>query len=139
MNSRLLNAVALVAILTAGSAFAADAPVPTTTPAPALTSTAPAATPAENPKPTMGTNIALPSSKPGMASKTPAIHPRHVSACSMSVRKAEKVLASSKMPAEKIATAWQHLDAAKQARKSHQAKACETESQMAATMLKGKI
>ena len=45
----------------------------------------------------------------------------------MSVRKAEKVLASSKVPAEKIAMAWQHLDAAKHARMSHQAKACQTE------------
>jgi hypothetical protein len=74
-----------------------------------------------------------------MASVKPATQPRPVSACTLSVQKAEKALAGSKVPADKIAMAWQHLDAAKQAGMKHHEKACKTESQMAAKMLEGKI
>jgi hypothetical protein len=134
MNTRLLNAVAFAAMLAAGSAFAADAPAPAAAPTPPVTPSAmPATTPAAMP-------AATPSSMPT------AVHPRpvhkaiqHVSTCTMSVRKAEKVLASSKVPAEKVALAWQHIDAAKQARMNHQAAACKTESQMAKQILEGKI
>ena len=120
MTIRLLNATALAAMLAAGSVFAADAPAPAATPSmppTTMTSTVPAAATA------------------APASSLPA---RHVSACTVSIHQAEKALATSKQTGAMIAVAWQHLDAAKQARMSHQSKACVSESHTAARILAGK-
>ena len=136
MNARLLNAVTLAAFLAASSAFATDSPAPMP-PAPpsAMTSTMPAAAmPAAPAAAATPTAAASPSPATAMPSK-PA---RQVSACTMSIHRAEHVLAHSKQPGATIAVAWQHLDAAKQARMSHQGKACVSESHTAAKILAGK-
>lgn len=54
----------------------------------------------------------------------------HVAAasCSQALAKSHTALAKSKASSEDIAMAWQHMDAAKQARKAHQASACVDES-----------
>jgi hypothetical protein len=136
MRTHLLNAAALAAILTAGSAFAADAPAPT---APAMPAASTSAMPAATAKPATAAKTEMPASKPEMASGKPAVrHMTHVSACTLSIERAEKVLAKSAVSAENIAMAWQHIGAAKQDRLSHQAKACTSESQTATKLLEGK-
>ena len=96
------------------------------------------ATPAGAPPAAANQQAAMPASKPEMASGKPAAHPMHVSACTLSIKKAEKVLAKTTVSADTIATAWQHIDAAKQDRLNHQAKACKTEGQTAQKILEGK-
>jgi hypothetical protein len=81
----------------------------------------------------------MPTAKADVAVSKPMAPHRIVSACTMSIEKAEKMLTNAKVSAESIAMAWQHLDAAKQDRTSHQATACKTESNTAANMLSGKV
>jgi hypothetical protein len=135
MKYRLLTTATLAAILAGGAAYAADTtPAPaSSTPTPPAASAMPAAAPAMPAATTPATIVAT----PAVAAKPVAHHPV-VSACTRSVETAEKVLASSKMPAENIAEAWQHIDAAKTARMDHKAKDCEMESQTAVKMLGGK-
>lgn len=66
----------------------------------------------------------------------PAAQP-HVAAasCSQALAKSHTALAKSKASSEDIAMAWQHIDAAKQARTAHRASACIDESQAALKLL----
>ena len=127
MIARLLTAATLAATLAAFAAFAADSPAPMAA-APVATATIPA--PASAP--------ALAAKPAPVAATMPAKPIHHLSACAMSIRQAEHALSRSKQPSATIAVAWQHLDAAKQAHMSHQAKACITESHTATNMLGGK-
>jgi hypothetical protein len=142
MTIRLLTALPFAVILATGSALAADAPAAQTSATPAATTTIPMtsmpSTPAATSKTTPATP-SMPSTKATMAVSKPAPQHRMASACTLSIKEAEKMLASSKVSADNIAMAWQHLDMAKQNRMSHQASACETESKAAANMLSGKI
>jgi cytoskeletal protein RodZ len=138
MTTRLLvlNAAALAAILAAGAAFAADTPTPAT-PMPAETTSPAPATPA--PAAMTMTPAPAPAAKTERPARKPIAQQGQDSACSLSLAKTEKALAASKLPAESIATAWEHLNAAKKARTSHQPKACKSESQTAAQILRGKV
>jgi hypothetical protein len=69
------------------------------------------------------------------AAAKPAVHPAQVSACTQAIGKSDRALAASKASSEDIAMAWQHMDAAQQARKAHQASACVSESQAALKLL----
>jgi len=120
MKVRLVSAVALAAILAGGTAFAAE------------TAAAPAAAPTPAAAAAPSTAAAVPAAKP--AAK-PAVRHR-VSACTAAIAKSEKALKVSKTSPEGIAQAWQHVGAAKQARKDHKAKTCLAEADAAIKLLK---
>ena len=152
MTIRLLSAVTIASVLVAGSAFAADTPVPTPPTAPPATSAATmsvgpvVAAPTATTSPTPATKAdggpispAISPEKSEMAVGQPVAQRRHVSACTRSIEKAEKMLARSDASPENIAKAWQRIEAAKDARLVHQANSCESESRAALMLLQGSI
>jgi len=144
MTHRLIGVAALAAMIAGGSAFAADMPAATTPPPaapaamPAPMPAAPAAAmpaaeaPAAMPAATAAPAAAMPATMPAMAAKK--VMP-HVSACTKSIESAEHALKMSKAKPEDIAGAWQHVQAAKDARKAHNGTACKSEAMMASKML----
>ena len=68
------------------------------------------------------------------AAKPAADHPTPA-ACRQAIAHNERILAESAASSENIAKAWQHMDAAKQARKAHQVSTCVSESQAARKLL----
>lgn len=154
MTHRLIGVAALAAMIAGGSAFAADMPSATTPPpaapaampapmpaAPAAAmpaAEAPAAMPATAmpatamPAATAAPAAAMPATMPAMAAKKAM---PHVSACTKSIESAEHALKMSKAKPEDISGAWQHVQAAKDARKAHNGTACKSEAMMASKML----
>ncbi|WP_161539736.1 hypothetical protein [Paramagnetospirillum kuznetsovii] len=147
MSHSVIGAFAVAALIAAGSAFAADAPpaassapaaataaaptapvVPATPPTPAPTAAAApvAAAPAPAPVP-----MAAPAPMEAMPAK---IEKPRVSACTRAIRSAEHDLKVSKAKPEAIAGAWQHIQAAKQARTMHKKDACKSEAAAASKM-----
>lgn len=148
MSHRMIGAFAIAALIAAGSAFAADAP-PAATPAPAAATAAapatpamPATPPAETPMPAAPAvptaspaPVAAPAAAPAPAAAMPAkVEKPRVSACTRAIHSAEHALKMSKAKPEAIAGAWQHIQAAKQARAMHKSDACKSEAAAASKM-----
>ena len=59
----------------------------------------------------------------------------HVSACAKAIHSAEHSLKMSKAAPDAISGAWNHIEMAKQAQKSHDHKGCKSEAMAASKML----
>lgn len=154
MNQTMIGAFAIAALIAIGPAFAADAP-PAASSAPTAAASAAPAAPAMPPA-ASSTPAATPTTAPAVAPEaaatpapvaaTPAPAPApmaampakmekpHVSACTRAIRSAEHDLRVSKAKPEAIAGAWQHIQAAKQARAMHKRDACKSEAAAASKM-----
>jgi len=152
MNQTMIGAFAIAALIAIGPAFAADAP-PAASSAPTAAAPAAPAAPAMPPAasstpavtPTTAPTVAPEAAAtPAPVAATPAPAPMaampakmekpHVSACTRAIRSAEHDLRVSKAKPEAIAGAWQHIQAAKQARAMHKRDACKSEAAAASKM-----
>jgi hypothetical protein len=151
MSHKLFGTVALAALIAAGSAFAADAPQAAPSTPAAATAAAPTAevpatppavssTPASTPTPAPSAAPAAsapanPAPAPAPMATMPAkMEKPYVSACTRAIRSAEHDLKVSKAKPEAIAGAWQHIQAAKQARGMRNKDACKSEAAAASKM-----
>jgi hypothetical protein len=71
-----------------------------------------------------------------MAAMPTKVEKPHVSACTRAIRSAERDLKMSKGKPEAISGAWQHIQAAKQARTMHKGGDCKSEAAAASKMAK---
>jgi len=117
----------IFSLIVAGPVLAADEPpaamstaepAAAAAPAPAAPAPAPAAEPAAAPTPAAPAAAAAPA-KPKL------------SACQRAINTAESRLTKSKAQPEIISEAWQHIQAAKAAQKSHKDKQCVLEAKAA--------
>jgi hypothetical protein len=127
MKNHLPMLAAVAALITGGVAFAADPPAAPAAEAPAATPAAPAAIAEPAAVPAPAAAVAAPAEP--VAAKKPV---RHVSACTRAIEAAEHALKRSQGTPQAISSAWQQIEAAKQARKNHDEASCKSDA-MAAT------
>ena len=132
MKNHLPMLAAVAALITVGVAFAADPPAAPAAAAPAAAApavapTAPAAIAEPAAAPVPPASVAVPAQP--VVEKKPV---RHVSACTRAIEAAEHALKRSQGTPQVISSAWQQIEAAKQARKNHDAASCKADA-LAAT------
>ena len=143
MSHNMIGAIAVAALIAAGTAFAADAPpaaspAPAAAPAPMAAAPAAPAMPAAAPTPMApaAPMAAAPAASAPMAAMPAKMEKPRVSACTRAIQSAEHDLKMSKGKPEAISGAWEHIQAAKQARSMHKGSDCKTEAAAASKMAK---
>ena len=142
MNHKMIGTIAVAALIAAGTAFAADAPpaaspAPAAAPAPmAAAPAAPAMAPAPAPMAPAAPMATAPAAPAPMAAMPAKMEKPHVSACTRAIQSAEHDLKMSKGKPEAISGAWQHIQAAKQARAMHKGADCTSEAAASSKMSK---